>query len=189
MPSRCGTSALAVCLSVLAIAAAPCVAQESGRTDGPEGSEYGKGGYSSPGGARDFSLSLQFGGALQSDQSDGARYGAPLFGGITATFWPSDWVVFDLSGAYVASGRRYNGLAGPRFRVPFFYPMALSAGFQAGVMVLKDAGVRFGVSPNAMLDFEVTRRVLVGLGYALDVPVSDGAGVVQRVFLSMGYRF
>jgi hypothetical protein len=35
----------------------------------------------------------------------------------------------------------------------------------------------------------VTRRVLVGLGYALDVPVSDGAGVVHRVFLSMGYRF
>jgi hypothetical protein len=188
MPSRCGTSAVAACLSVLA-AAAPSVAQERGRTDGPEGSEYGKGGYSSPGGARDFSLSLQFGGALQSDQSDGGRYGAPLFGGITATFWPSDWVLFDLSGAYVASGRRYNGLAGPRFRVPFLYPVALSVGFQAGVMVLKDAGLRFGVSPNAMLDFEVTRRFLVGLGYALDVPVSDNAGVVQRVFLSAGYRF
>jgi hypothetical protein len=156
------------------------VAQESGRTDGPEGSEYGKGGYSSPGGARDFSLGLSF---------DGGRYGPPLFGGVTATFWPSDWVVFDLSGAYVASGRRYNGLAGPRFRVPFFYPMALSAGFQAGVMVLKDAGVRFGVSPNAMLEFEVTRRALVGLGYAFDVPVSEGAGVVHRVFLSAGYRF
>jgi hypothetical protein len=188
MPFRCAASALAACLSVLA-AAAPCVAQERGRTDGPEGSEWGKGGYSSPGGSRDFSLALSFGGAIQSDQSDGGKYGAPLFGGITATFWPSDWVVFDLSGAYVASGRRFNALAGPRFRVPFLYPVALSAGLQAGVIVLKDAGARFGLSPNAMIEFEVTRRVLFGLGYAIDIPVSDGAGVVNRVFLSAGYRF
>ncbi|GAC1339530.1 MAG: hypothetical protein NVSMB23_08660 [Myxococcales bacterium] len=188
MPTRRGTPALAACLSILA-AAAPSVAQERGRTDGPEGSEFGKGGYSSLSGSRDFSLSLSFGGAVQSDQSDGGRYGAPLFAGVTASFWPSDWVVFDLSGAYVASGRRFNALAGPRFRFPILYPMSLSAGLQAGVMVLKDAGARFGLSPNAMVDFEVTRRVLLGLGYAVDVPVSDNAGVVHRVFLSAGMRF
>lgn len=188
MPSRSALSALAACLCVLG-AAAPSVAQERGRTDGPEGSEVGKGGYSSPSGTRNFSLGLSFGGALQSDQSDGGRYGAPLFGGVTASFWPSDWVVFDLSGAYVASGKRFNALAGPRFRVPLLYPMAFSAGVQAGVMVLKDAGVRFGLSPNAMVDFEVTRRVLLGLGYALDAPVSSGAGVVHRVFLTAGFGF
>jgi hypothetical protein len=188
MPSRCGTSALAACLSVLA-AAAPCLAQERGRTDGPEGSEYGKGGYFSPTGSHDFSVNFSFGGAIQSDQSDGGKYGAPLFAGVTATFWPSDWVVFDLSGTYVASGRRFNALAGPRFRTPFLYPLSLSAGLQAGVIVLKDAGARFGISPNAMIDFEVTRRILFGLGYALDVPVSSGAGVVHRVFVSAGFRF
>jgi hypothetical protein len=165
------------------------MAQGRGRTDGPEGSEYGKGGYSSPSGSTDFSLSLAFGGAIQSDQSDGGKYGAPLFAGLTGTFWPSDWVVFDVSGAYVASGRRFNALAGPRFRVPFLYPVSVSAGLQAGLMVLKDAGSRFGLSPNAMIDFEVTRRLLFGLGYAVDVPVSSGAGVVHRVFLSTGFRF
>ncbi|MFN7131334.1 MAG: hypothetical protein ACK4N5_04585, partial [Myxococcales bacterium] len=79
MNHRLFASLLALC-ATLAFPAAS-FAQDRGRTDGPEGSEYGKGGYDKPSGGR-FSLSLDWGGALSSAPLTSA--GAPIFVGINA---------------------------------------------------------------------------------------------------------
>jgi hypothetical protein len=153
-------------------------AQGRGRTDGPEGSEYGKGGYADPG-AGQFSLTLNWGAAL----SEGSP---PLFVGLTGTFWADEWFVLDVSPAYLFNTGRVNLLLGPRFRTSA-YPVSLSLGLQAGPVIVRDDGLRFALSPQAGVETIVKDHFVAGLGYAWDI--AFGAGNEHRVFMSMGYRF
>ena len=93
---RNAVRSLVVCLVVLGASAA--LAQERGTTQGPEGSEIGKGGYTSgPGGLGGFSVTLDGGGAIT---IKGPQFSPPLFAGLTASFWDPDFDRIDLSGYY-----------------------------------------------------------------------------------------
>lgn len=179
--------------ALLAAMPLPALAQERGRTDGPEGSEYGKGGYEDLHGGR-FSLELNWGAAVNQEASPaGAPEGPPLFLGLTASFWGDDWYQLDVSGAYLMDGGRLDLLVGPRFRT-YGYPLSLHVGFKAGAIFIPEVGVRFGMSPQVGADFLVGDRdnILLGLAYAMDIPQpldSDGGNLAHRVFLSFGYRF
>jgi hypothetical protein len=174
-------------LALVAAVAAPLAAhaQERGRTDGPEGSEYGKGGYADPSGGR-FSLELNWGAAIRADLH---RDGPPLFFGATASFWGDDWYQLDFSGAYLLDGERMDLLVGPRFRT-YGFPVSLSAGLKAGAFLIPDVGMRFGFSPQVGLDVATgdSDRIILGLAYALDVPVGDG-DITNRLYMNVGYRF
>ena len=76
---RNAVRSLVVCLAILGSGNA--LAQDRGRTDGPEGSEIGKGGYTSgPGGLGGFSLTLDGGGAIT---IKGGQFSPPLYAGLT----------------------------------------------------------------------------------------------------------
>lgn len=168
-------------------------AQERGRTDGPEGSEYGKGGYESPS-ERRHSLELQWGAAVNQRSSPaGAPRGPPLFLGLNASFWGDDWYQLDFNGAYVLDGGRLDLLVGPRFRT-YGYPLSFHVGLKAGAIFIPEVGLRFGLSPQAGADLLLGRReeILLGLAYALDIPQparADGGSNTHRLFMSLGYRF
>jgi len=168
-------------------------AQERGRTDGPEGSEYGKGGYQDLNGGQ-FSLEFNWGAAVnQGTSPEGAPEGPPLFLGVTASFWGDDWYQLDVTGAYVFDGGRLNLLVGPRFRT-YGYPLSLHAGLKAGAIFVPEVGMRFGLSPQVGADLLIGHRedIILGLAYALDIPLpawSDGRHNSHRVFMSLGYRF
>lgn len=186
MTSRTLASALA-CLACLG-ASSLSLAQERGRTDGPEGSEYGKGGYVRSSGSRAFSLQLDWGASLQERGAlGGVDTGAPLFGGVTASFWGDEWFLIEASGAYLVNNGRVNVLVGPRFRAPL-HPVGLSAGLQAGAVVIPDHGLRFALSPKVGADLLIDNRYLLGLTYAFDLAFG-GNGTAHRFFLSLGYRF
>jgi hypothetical protein len=178
--------ALAVGLSLLSGAALA-----EGRTDGPEGSEVGHGGYSRPSNYGSFSAQLDWGAAIL---DNGATYGAPIQIGGTLSFWQDDWFLLDLSGEYLDRGKRFDLLVGPRFRTPF-WPVAFSLGFKAGPTWLFDpagnasAVVRFAVSPQIGADLMLYHGLIAGLTYALDIPISDTNLMAHRVFLNLGYRF
>lgn len=169
-------------------------AQERGRTDGPEGSEYGKGGYEDLNGGRRFSLELNWGAAInQGTSPDGAPEGPPLFIGVTGSFWGDDWYQLDFTGTYAMDGGRMNLLVGPRFRT-YGYPLSFHAGLKAGAIYIPEVGTRFGLSPQIGADVLVGNRedIILGLAYALDIPLpawSDGRNNTHRVFMSLGYRF
>lgn len=171
-----------VCALAVLLSTAQAGAQERGRTDGPEGSEFGKGGYADPGGGR-FSLELNWGAAVQ-DRAPGT----PLFAGLTASFWGDDWFLIDVSGAYLAPTGTTLLLVGPRFRTAF-YPVSGSLGLKAGAMFIPDFGVRFALSPHVGADVLLGDRVLLGLGYAIDIPVFTEAFLAHRIFMNVGYRF
>ena len=174
------TTWLAGCLASLLLLPALAQAQQRGRTDGPEGSEIGKGGYRSPG-EGPLSLALTWGASLPGDP------GPPLFVGLTGTLWLDEWFVFDVAPAYLANSQRFNLLAGPRFRT-FGYPVSGSLGLHAGGIVTPEVGLRFGLSPNIGVEALVD-RYLMGLHYALDLPLGGDAAVNHRVFMNVGYRF
>lgn len=181
MNFRVSTAILALCILMLPAVAG---AQARGRTDGPEGSEIGKGGYVRPT-SGNISLSLDWGGALATGPQSGA--GVPIFVGLNAGYWLDDWMVLELNPQYVFRTGDINLLVGPRFRTPAF-PVALTGGLKAGAIFVDGRGVRFGLSPQAGLDVVVRRNVLAGLNYALDIPIG-APGYTHRVFMSIGYRF
>jgi hypothetical protein len=156
-----------------------------GRTDGPEGSEIGHGGYSRPSNYGWLSIQLDWGAALL---NNGSNDGAPLEVGGTLSFWQDDWFLLEVSGEYLDRGHRTDLLVGPRFRAAG-WPVALSVGLKAGAIFLPENNVRFGIAPQVGLDLDVHRGILVGLNYAMDIPIDETDLIAHRVFLSLGYRF
>lgn len=162
-------------------------AQPRGRTDGPEGSEIGRGGYRAPGAER-FSLELGWGASLPSAAPLQAPFGPPLFASLTASFWSGGWLLFDVGGHYDLASDAAALLVGPRVRTAF-HPLSVSVGLKAGPYLMRGQGVRFALSPQLGGDLRLGRALLVGLGYALDVPVGGDPPVVQRLYMNVGCRF
>jgi hypothetical protein len=180
-------------IALLALLPLSVGAQERGRTDGPEGSEYGKGGYEDLRGGH-FSLEFNWGAAVnQTSSAEGSPEGPPLFLGVTGSFWGDDWFQLDFTGAYVLDGGRLDLLVGPRFRT-YGYPLSFHVGLKAGAILIPEVGPRFGLSPQVGADMMVGRRddIILGLAYALDIPLpahADGSDNTHRIFMSLGYRF
>lgn len=177
---QCGLGVLIVAATAFS---GPAWAQGRGRTDGPENSEWGKGGYSSPSSNR-FSLALDWGAAIEHDSG---YNGTPLFVGGTVSYWSTDWFALDVSSAYLLSSKKVDVLIGPRFRT-ITYPVTLGFALKAGPIFLNGGTVRFGISPQLSLDLLLDRHLIFALGYAADIPFSSG-GAASRVFMTLGYRF
>ncbi|MGQ0508888.1 MAG: hypothetical protein ACT4TC_26600 [Myxococcaceae bacterium] len=176
-------------LALLAVVAAyAAVAQERGRTDGPEGSEYGKGGYRRASGSGRFSFGLNFGAALgNSPPLSGAGTGrVPLMVGGTLSFWGDDWFVLDLDGAYNFNQQRVHLNIGPRFRTGF-WPVSLWAGLKAGPTITQFEGVRFALTPTVGADIVFDNGILAGIGYAFDIVFAGEHS--HRIYMNVGYRF
>jgi hypothetical protein len=180
-------------LIVLAAAlASPAFANEGatgGRTDGPEGSEIGYGGYSRSGGGA-FSLQLDWGAAFPAL----TPVRVPMYVGLTAGFWVDEWFVVEGSVLHAFSNRT-EILLGPRFRT-VTYPASLSIGVKAGAMIFPGLAA-FGIAPQIGADFLVRDHFLMGINYALDLafvrttfsPTSNNVLVGHRIWLGVGYRF
>lgn len=185
---------LGASLLVGLLAPLTATAQERGRTDGPEGSEYGKGGYSTARGDGPFSLQLEWGAAVTEGVSE-RHDGPPLYTGLTLTFWGEEWLGLDLSGTYLFDGQRLNVVAGPRFRT-WGYSVSLHLSLKAGVINIPDeelsgdGTVRFGLVPEVGGDFYIDegQHLWVGLAYSPDIPIGGGE-VSHRIGMNVGYRW
>lgn len=172
---------------VAALISATAFAQPQGRTDGPEGSEYGTGGYDDPG-SGPFSLQLHWGAAVQSrGPLGGSPEGPPMVLGATGSFWGDERFVLDATVAYLFSNNQLDVLVGPRFRTGTF-PVSASAGLQAGALIRNSGDVYFGLSPTLSADMLLKDHIVLGLGYALDIPIG-GPDLSHRIFMNVGYRF
>jgi hypothetical protein len=166
-------------------------AQEGGRTDGPEGSEQGKGGYEKPSGSGRISILVNWGASVPVGQTPplggNGFTGAPLYLGGTLSFWMYDWFLLDAHGSYALNTGRTNILVGPRFRTST-WPVAASLGLRAGAILDPQIGVRFGLSPIATVEMIFIKHIVVGLEGSFDIPIS-GNGSSLRVGLMLGWRF
>ena len=181
---RNAVRSLVVCLAILGSGNA--LAQDRGRTDGPEGSEIGKGGYTSgPGGLGGFSLTLDGGGAIT---IKGGQFSPPLYAGLTASFWDADFYRIDLSGFYVPDPTLWGVLLGPSFHTTT-WPIAFSAGFQAGLHIPHEGAVNFIISPRVGMDWITTSHFQLGVFANFDINLANFDFSIIRVGLSIGWRF
>ena len=181
---RNAVRSLVVCLAVLG--ASTAFAQGRGRTDGPEGSEIGKGGYvSGPGGLGGFSLTADGGGALT---IKGDQFSPPLFFGLTASYWNQEFYRIDLSGFYVPDPKLWGALLGPSFHTTT-WPVAFSIGFQAGLHIPNAGAVNFIISPRVGMDWITESHFQLGINANWDLNLANYDLSIVRVGLSIGYRF
>ncbi|MCP3058072.1 hypothetical protein LXT21_04690 [Myxococcus sp. K38C18041901] len=194
-----------LCGALLSLAmAAPltAAAQERGRTDGPEESEYGKGGYSGSS-STGVSFQLEWGAAVNAEEPPrNAPEGPPLYVGATVSWWGADWFALDANVTYVFDGGRTNVMVGPRFR-SWGWPLVFSLGLKAGAIYTPDyvdttyqdvrgnkEELHFGISPQVGAEVLMGSRdrVSLGLFYTPDIPIGGG-GVTHRLGMAVGYRF
>ncbi len=181
---RNAVRSLVVCLVVLGTNTA--LAQERGTTQGPEGSEIGKGGYvSGPGGLGGFSITADGGGAIT---IKGGQFSPPLFAGLTASFWDADFYRIDLSGFYVPDPKLWGALLGPSFHTTT-WPVAFSIGFQGGLHIPNAGSVNFILSPRVGMDWITQSHFQLGVFANWDINLADFDRSIVRVGLSIGWRF
>jgi hypothetical protein len=157
--------------------------KRGGRTDGPEGSEIGYGGYSRPM-VSAFSLALD-GGANFATKS--GTTGTPMYIGGTASYWMTDWSALGVHCNYAFNTERFMALIGPSFRTDT-WPLSFNVGLRAGIA--SDTKTRFAISPELGMDMLVVDHFIIGLLGAWDLPLGEGATPSQvRVGLKLGWRF
>ena len=165
-------------------------AQKRGRTDGPPGSHIGAGGYESAGFHR-FSAELQFGAAWSNRAPlAGTDTGPPISLGAAFSVWGDDWIRMDLSVHHLFHNEQTLFLVGPRFQSGF-WPISASAGLKAGMAWVPGLGPRFAISPQIGAEMLLGDSLLLGIGWALDIPMSNEASLAltHRPHMNLGLRF
>ena len=157
-------------------------APEPGRTDGEEGSEYGKGGYSRYGLGGQYYIEGFFGSASVDmevpDQVDNASK-TDLISGFNLGYKIEDWLAFQVGYGYISDQKISLFGAGMRSSYelqPFAYFLTLDA-----ELFSPDQGdSKFGIVPGAGAELHLSDRLRVGLAYQHDFVFSDDNLDVDR---------
>lgn len=177
-------------LFTLFLAAVFCASAhaQTGRTDGPEGSEYGQGGYPFGGALNRFYVNTAFGsGFFKRPGTNTTRTGF-LFG---ADFGceMDQWLGVQAGYAYLSDRDMSIFSLGSRFAYnlePFSYHVSLDAGLYDP----KNGDRNFGLAPGAGIDIIVTDRVRLGLDYKHDFIFTDNQTTdMNRVFAGLKFFF
>ena len=183
---RTAISLLTLTLVICAIAM-PAGAQETGRTDGSEGSEYGKGGnpFGSPAGR--FFLSASFGSGFFDLQGTGNKTG--FLYGFDLGYEMDEWIGLQAGYSYLSDRDLSIFSLGSNLSYPwnpFVYSLTIHASIYA-----PDAGDRhFGLAPGAGIDIVVHDRVRIGLNYKHDFIFTDNRTTdMDRVYAGLKFCF
>ncbi len=171
---------LLLCLPVLA------GAQTTGRTDGPEKSEYGKGGYPFGGRVGRFYVTPAFGSGFFDAPQKGVQTG--LLYGLDLGYEMDEWVGLQGSYHYLTDRNMSTFGLGSRFtyrHLPFAYHVSVQAGFYAPRAGSRD----FGLAPGMGVDVVLHERLQVGLGFRHDFIFSDARSRLNRVYATVGVYF
>ena len=163
---------------------------EPGRTDGPEVSEYGKGGYRYSGMGGQYYLEPFFGSAQVGREVEGADESSRtnLMGGFNAGYQIEDWLAFQLGFAYISEQQISLYSAGIRNRYnlePFGYFFALDAEIYSP----EQEKSQFGIAPGVGAELLLSERLRVGLGYQHDFIFSDDNIGINRFTAKLQFKF
>jgi opacity protein-like surface antigen len=185
---HCVTSLVLVLALALAVGADE---PEPGRTDGPEGSEYGKGGYRYFRMDGKFFVEGYFGAAGVDIEDDDAGVDfseTDLIAGFNAGYMIEDWVGFQLGYGYITDQKINLFSAGMRSSYnmePFNYYFSLNAELFA-----PDQGdERFGIVPGVGAELIMSDHLRVGLQYQHDFIFADETISVNRVTAKVQFDF
>ena len=145
---------------------------EPGRTDGPEGSEYGKGGYSRFGPGGQYFVDGFFGSAQVAAEGADKESETDLVAGVNLGYQIEDWLSFQIGYGYISDQKIGLYTIGARSRSdydPFGCFFTLDAG-----LLTPDVGDRkFAITPGVGVDLKLSEKLKVGLGFQHDFVMSE----------------
>jgi hypothetical protein len=157
-------------------------AQGPGRTDGPEGSEYGTGGYGRYRSSGRFFVEGFFGAAAVDieDEDAGVDFSqTDLLSGVDLGYMVEDWLAFQVGYARIANQNTDLFSLGMRSQYradPFAYYLSLGA-----EMYSPERGDdRFGVVPGVGAEMMLGEHLRVGLAYQHDFVLADETIRINR---------
>jgi len=157
-------------------------AQEPGRTDGPEGSEYGAGGYWRYRSGGQFFVEGFFGAAAVDIEDDDAGIDfseTDLLGGVDLGYMVEDWLAFQVGYARIADQNTDLFSLGMRsqYRVdPFGYYFSLGAELYSP----ERGDDQFGVVPGVGAEMVLGEHLRVGMAYQHDFVLADETIRINR---------
>ncbi len=181
----------ATCILAILALAVPTFADDEGRTDGPEGSEYGKGGYRywSTGGG--YYLEGFVGAAvvdIEFDNSDPEVSQTDLFTGVNAGYMVEDWLAFQLGFGHISDQKTNLFSAGMRSSYdlePFSYSFSLDTELYS-----PDVGSsKFGIAPGVGAEMHLSKRLQVGLRFQHDFIFADDNISINRFSGRVQFQF
>ena len=159
-----------MCILAILALAVPTFADDSGRTDGPEGSEYGKGGYRywSTGGA--YFLEGFVGAAVVDTDLEVSK--TDLFSGVNAGYMVENWLAVQLGFGHISDQKTNLFSAGMRSSydlAPFSYSFSLDTELYS-----PDVGsTKFGIAPGVGAEMHLSERLHIGLRFQHDFIFAD----------------
>ena len=179
-------------IALLALAAtAGADEPEPGRTDGPKGSEYGKGGYRyyrTPG---EFYLEGFLGAAqvdTKSEYPDKDFSKTDLMAGFNAGYLIEDWLAFQLGYGHIMNQNTNlfsGGIRSSYNLEPFNYYFSLDAEIYSP----NQGTSKFGIVPGAGADVVLHDHLQVGLRYQHDFIFADDNISINRFMARVQFKF
>ena len=156
-----------------------------GRTDGPEGSEIGKGGYPYAGIAGAFSVAPILGAAMVESDRDSET---DLMYGLNVGWRTEDWLGVHASYAFILD--QQTNLFGVGVRnileyEPFNYHLSLDAELYSP----SEGDTNFGLAPGVGAEVLLNDNLSLGLQYQRDFIFSDESIGINRFTARMAFRF
>jgi hypothetical protein len=174
-------------LATVAGAAEP----EPGRTDGPEESEYGKGGYQFQREPGQIYIDGYFGAAVVDIEIEdtGAKSDATdLMYGVDVGYQVDDWIGFQLGYGYITDQKTNLFMAGvlvPYVMEPFNYFMSL----EAEIFAPEVGENKFGIVPGVGVELLLNDHLSAGLRFQHDFIFSDDTISINRFTARMQFKF
>ena len=181
----------ATCILAVLALAVPAFGDDTGRTDGPEGSEYGTGGYrySRTGGA--YFLEGFVGAAvvdIEFDNSDLELSQTDLFSGVNGGYMVEDWLAFQLGFGHISDQKTNLYSAGMRSFYnldPFSYSFSLDTELYS-----PDVGSsKFGIAPGVGAEMFLSEKLRVGIRFQHDFIFADDDISINRFSGRVQFQF
>ena len=165
-------------------------AAEPGRTDGPEGSEYGRGGYGRfrsegqlyvEGHLGSATVSTEYENGLETEETD-------LFTGLYVGYQIENWLGFQVGYARIANQDAHLLSAGTRSvfdASPFAYYLAIDAEIYAPTT----GDSYFALAPGIGAEVGLNDRLHVGLHLQRDIIFADDSIDVNRLSAKVRFDF
>jgi opacity protein-like surface antigen len=174
-------------IAILAMATSATFAQDTGRTDGPEESEYGKGGNPFGSTVGRTYLNATFGSGFF--QGAGLTDDTGFIYGFDLGYEMDDWIGIQGGYSYLSDRDLSIYSVGTNFSYPwhpFVYNVSLGAGLYD-----PDIGDRsFGLAPGAGVDIILGESVRLGLNYRHDFIFTDTATTdMDRVYAGLKFFY
>ncbi len=180
------TMRIGLILGILACGPALALGQATGRTDGQEKGEYGKGGYPFGGQAARAFVTPSFGSGFFDVPGKGVQTG--LYYGLDLGCEIDEWIGLQGSYGYLTDRRLSIFGLGARFTRRSL-PFAYHAFVQPGLYAPRGGQRSFGLAAGAGISVVPQDRIQVGLHYAHDFIFSDVRSHLDRVYATLGVTF